>query len=91
MTAAWTPVDQLVLSATIVHVSDWIDGNRDFSIPRLVAPGYTVVNIAANYAVDAHATLFGRIDNLFNEDYQDPTGFLRPSFGIVGGLRVTTR
>ena len=86
---AWTPIDNLVLSATWLRVGDWIDGNRNFSIPRLVAPGYQVVNLAANYTVNQHVNLFGRIDNLFNEQYQNPTGFLRPGFGIFGGVRVS--
>ena len=87
--AIWNPVDPLTLTATVLHVSHWIDGNRDFSIPRLEAPGYTVVNVAGNYAVDPNWTVFGRIDNLLNEHYQDPVGFLRPSLGIFAGMRWT--
>ena len=88
---AWKPIDTLQLSATWLRVSDWIDGNRDFSIQRLTAPGYTVVNVAANYTVNQYTTVFGRIDNLFNEQYQNPTGFDRPGIGIFGGMRVTNR
>jgi vitamin B12 transporter len=33
--------------------------------------------------------VFGRIDNLFDERYQDPIGFERPGFGIFGGVRLT--
>ena len=88
---AWTPIDNLALSATWLRVTDWIDGNRSFSIPRLVAPGYSVVNLAANYTINQHVNVFGRIDNLLNEQYQNPTGFLRPGFGIFGGIRVSNR
>jgi vitamin B12 transporter len=49
MQAAWKPIDKLSLSTTLVFVGTFIDGNRDFSIQRLTAPGYTVVNLAANY------------------------------------------
>ncbi len=84
----WNPIDPLLLSVTWLRVSTWIDGNRDFSIPRLTAPGYAVLNFAANYAVNQYTTVFGRIDNLFNEHYQNPTGFDRPGFGIYGGIRV---
>jgi outer membrane receptor protein involved in Fe transport len=66
------------------EVSSWIDGNRDFSIPRLTAPGYTVVNLAANYTINPYTTVFARIDNLLNEQYQNPIGD-RPGFGIFGG------
>jgi len=90
VTAAWTPIDPLTLSATVLRVSQWEDIPRDdFTIPRLTAPGYTVVNLAANYAVTEQVAVFGRIDNLFDTHYQDPSGFLRPGFGIFGGVRVT--
>jgi vitamin B12 transporter len=88
-TAAWMPIDPLTLSATVLHVGEWIDGNRDFSIPRLVAPGFTVVNVAADYRINEYAKVFARIDNLFDERYQDPTGFLRPGFAVYGGVRLT--
>jgi vitamin B12 transporter len=73
-------------------VSDWIDGNRDFSIQRLTAPGYTVVNVAANYQVNQYVQTFqtfGRIDNLFDEHYQNPFGFQRPGIGIYAGMKYT--
>jgi vitamin B12 transporter len=87
--AWWTPIDPLTLSATVLHVGERIDGNRDFSIPRLVAPAFTVVNVAADYKVNEYAKVFARIDNLFDERYEDPTGFLRPGFAVYGGVRLT--
>ena len=88
LSAIWTPIDRLSLSTTILYVGSWVDINRNGSIPRLDAPQYTTVNIAANYEVDKHLTAFARVDNLFNCQYQDPTGFLRPGLGVIGGVRV---
>ena len=88
LTAAWTPIDPLTLSATVLYVGEFIDGNRDFSIPRLTAPAHTVVNIAGDYRINEHAKVFARIDNLFNERYEEPTGFLRPGFAVYGGVRL---
>jgi len=89
VTAAWNPIDPLVLSGTILHVGSWIDGNRDFSIPRLTAPGYTLVNIAANYTVNQNLKVFARADNLFDLRYQNPTGYEKPGLGIYGGVKLT--
>jgi vitamin B12 transporter len=85
----WNPIDPLTLSATVLHVGEFIDGNRDFSIPRLIAPGYTVVNVAGDYKLNDYAKVFARIDNLFDERYENPTGFLRPGFAVYGGMRLT--
>jgi hypothetical protein len=48
-----------------------------------------VVNVAANYAVNQCTNVFGRIDNLFTEQYQNPSGFDRPGIGIFGGIRIS--
>ncbi len=89
MAAEWSPIDPLLLSVTWLRVSTWIDGNRDFSIPRLTAPGYAVLNFAANYTVNQYTTAFARVDNALNERYQNPTGFDRPGLGVYGGVRIT--
>lgn len=91
LSTIWTPVDRLTLSTTVLYVSSWVDVNRDTNtfIPRMNAPPYTTVNIAANYEVDKHLTIFARADNLFNYQYQNPIGFDRPGLGVYGGIRVS--
>jgi vitamin B12 transporter len=86
----WNPIDPLTVSATVLHTGSFIDGNRDFSIPRLLAPAYTVVNLAADYVINDQVKIFGRVDNVFNVHYQNPTGFLLPSLGVFGGIRVAS-
>jgi vitamin B12 transporter len=86
--AEWHATRRLSLDATVVSVSSWIDGNRDFSIPRLAAPGHTTADLAASYDVASYLTLYGRINNLFNRRYQSPVGFLQPSVGAYAGIRT---
>ncbi|OCC05550.1 hypothetical protein BA190_08715 [Labrys sp. WJW] len=86
--ANWSPVDALHLSATLLFVGSWIDGNRDFSIQRMRAPSYTTVNLAADYDVNEKTNVFMRVDNLFDRRYQQPIGFLQPGLGVYGGIRV---
>jgi vitamin B12 transporter len=88
LNAAWHATDRLSLNATVLSVSSWIDGNRDFSIPRLTAPGYTTVDVAASYDLSGHLTLYGRITNLFDRHYENPVGFLQPSIGAFAGIRT---
>jgi len=73
---------------TSVKVGGWIDGNRDFSIPRLLAPGYTTVDLAADYAVTSQVTVGARLSNLFDERYQTPVGFLGPGRGAFAELKA---
>jgi vitamin B12 transporter len=88
LNAAWQATGAFSVNATVLTVSSWIDGNRDFSIPRLRAPGYTVVNLAASFAIDKHFTLFGRIENLFDRHFQNPAGFMQPTLGAFAGIRA---
>jgi vitamin B12 transporter len=88
LNAAWQATGAFSVNATVLTVSSWIDGNRDFSIPRLRAPGYTVVNLAASFAIDKHFALFGRIENLFDRHFQNPVGFLQPTLGAFAGIRA---
>ncbi len=84
----WQASEKLSLDADVLSVGSWVDGNRDFSIPRLNAPGYTTVDVAANYDLTRQLTVYGRITNLFGENYQDPYGFMRPGRGIFVGLKA---
>jgi vitamin B12 transporter len=88
LNAAWHATDRLSLNATVLSVSSWIDGNRDFSIPRLTAPGYTTVDVAASYDLSGNLTLYGRVTNLFDRHYENPVGFLQPSIGAFAGIRT---
>jgi vitamin B12 transporter len=86
--ARWQATPKLSLDADVVSLSSWVDGNRDFSIPRLTAPGYTTMDLAADYALTDQFTLYGRVTNLSDTHYEDPFGFLRPSRGFYGGVKV---
>lgn len=85
---SWQAAHDLSFSGTILYVGPWIDGNRDFSIPRLKAGGYTTFNLAATYDVTSKVSVFARVNNLFDRRYQDPVGFQQPGLGIFGGLQT---
>jgi vitamin B12 transporter len=77
------------LTATAITFSSFLDVPR-FGAVNVTTPGYTVVNIAANYKVAEGVTAFARIDNLLNEQYVNPDGYLRPGFGVFGGIRLAS-
>jgi vitamin B12 transporter len=51
-------------------------------------PGYARIDIAASYRMQRHATVFVRVGNLFNKQYQDALGY--PALGreIRVGLKL---
>lgn len=86
--ARWQATEQLSMDLDLVSISSFIDVNRDASITRLTAPGYTTVDVAANYDLTKNLTVYGRITNIGDEQYQDPTGFLRPGRGFFIGIKA---
>ena len=90
-TSTYQATDAVGLSATVIYVGPW----RDFDRAGLLAaaedqPGYTVVNIAANYVVNPRLTMFGRVDNLFDKRYEVPLGWQAPGIGVFGGIKLST-
>lgn len=84
----WQPVDPLTLTATLIYLSDWWDVDRTtYAVVR--QPGYTIFNVAANYTVNENVKVFGRVDNLFNETYENPNGWLAPGMAAYAGLKLT--
>jgi vitamin B12 transporter len=86
--ARWQATGQLSLDLDLLSVSSWIDGNRQFTISRLTAPGYTTADLAAEYAVTAQVTVYGRVTNLADARYENPVGFLKPGRGVFAGVRA---
>lgn len=87
--ADWAATDALTLSATVIHVGSWIDGDRSFTVPRLKAPDYTLAHLAGEYRVSDRLTAFARIENLTDERYENPVGFERPGRAAFAGVRVS--
>ena len=79
---------RLSLDTRILAVGSWVDGNRDFSIPRLTAPGYTTVDVAANYDINSKLALLARVSNLFNRRFENPIGFQQPGVGAYAGIKL---
>jgi vitamin B12 transporter len=84
----WQATDRLLLSATVLSVSSWVDGNRDFSIPRLNASPYTTVDFAGTFTLTKNWALTARITNLFNRHYQNPYEFDQPTIGAFAGIKA---
>ena len=86
--ARWQATQHLSLDLDLLSVSSWIDGNRQFTIARLTAPGYTTADLTGSYDVTKQLTVYGRITNLADARYENPVGFLQPGRGVFAGVRA---
>jgi len=51
--------------------------------------GYTLVNLAGRVHLSNGTQLFTRIENLFDREYEEVSGFGTAGFGAYGGIKVT--
>lgn len=72
--------DRLSISGGINYTSRQIDGFA-------VLSAFKVVDIRASYKVSDQISLYGRIENAFDEQYQEVTGFGTPGISAYGGIR----
>ncbi len=52
------------------------------------APGYFVMSAGASYRLTPRLSVYGRVTNLFDEDYEEAFGFPSPGRGGFAGVRV---
>src|SRR5438067_693474 len=60
----------------------------NFGGPNFDIEDYSFVNIAAEYEVNPHVSIFGRIDNLANEHYSEVFGFPTLGRAAYGGVKL---
>ncbi len=52
-------------------------------------PGYFLLNMTASYKLSDTVELYGRIDNLFNDYYEEAWGYATPGRSSYAGIKVT--
>jgi vitamin B12 transporter len=74
----------------------WVNAREDIDFSSFQTPppnfdieDYSFVNFAAEYEVNRHLTIYGRIDNLTNEHYAEVFGFPAPGRAAFCGVRIS--
>jgi vitamin B12 transporter len=83
-TADWKPVDAVSLGADLRVVS----GSFDDAFNAIRLDGYEVLTLRGAWDASEHVTLFGRIENVWDETYQTAAGYATPGRGAYIGARV---
>jgi vitamin B12 transporter len=96
--ARW-PVDQASVSlhyrpieAARINVDYRFVGSRNddaANTPALRSGSFGVVNMSATYDATKNVQVFGRIDNLFNQGYEEILSFGTPIRSVYGGVKLT--
>jgi len=60
-----------------------------FPAERVVLDDYTLVNLRGSYQINDDVSVYGRIENLLDEDYQDVFGYATQGIGAFAGLKAT--
>lgn len=84
LSVTWTPTKKTEATLSAVYVGKRYNSSGGTGT---ILPAYWRVDLTASYALSAETTLFGRVENLFDERYQDPAGFNTPGLSAYIGLR----
>ncbi len=88
--ASWTPLPGWTWGAELTHRSGRTD--RDFSqfpSPITHMEAYRTLRFTMSYDITDGVRVFGRVENVFNKNYDDPLGFQAPRVGAYAGVRLS--
>jgi vitamin B12 transporter len=83
-TAEWKATDALSFGADLRVVSDSFDDAGNF-VPL---GGYEVLTLRGEWDASEHVTLFGRVENAWDETYQTAAGYATAGRGAYAGARA---
>ena len=77
-----------ILEAKIVNGREDVTFNAAGNAQNFNLPDYIVLRLVGSYAVNEHFSVFARIENLTNADYQEVYGYPALPRGYFGGVTV---
>lgn len=81
----WRPIPAVTLTSGLT----WVADREDFSQTRQeTIEDYFVARFAAAWDLHRHVQLFGRIENLTGEQYEETFGFPALDTGVYGGVKA---
>ena len=79
----------LKIGATFSYVGDSFDGAANLASQRL--DDYELVDVRISYALTGSVEIYGRIENLFDEEYENVLRYGTPRRSAYGGVRLSFR
>jgi len=86
----YSPIEKLHFTGSVYFVGKRFDNDYStFPVERVSLGAYTLVNLAVSYDLTNEIELYGRIDNLFDREYEEVVGFGTLGAAAYGGIRVS--
>lgn len=63
--------------------------NADYSTTEVDTGKYTIANFTANYEVDKHMSLYGKVENITDKEYQTIEGYASSPRAVYAGMKLT--
>lgn len=90
--ATWSSTDERFSGTVTVRYNgkqqDVAFTDPSFVPVNVTLKDYVLVNLNAEYRLTDHVTLFGRVENLFDENYEEVFSYATPGTGAYAGVRV---
>ena len=82
--------ERAVLDLGLNYNGTMQDSEFIFATPETVVTleDYVLGTMAVSYDVSKRVQLIGRVENLFDEDYEEVFGFATPGAGVYAGVRI---
>ena len=86
--ASWvSPNEKIKLNTHVTHSGRFFDLDfSQFPSARTKLKSYTLVGMNLNYKTTKRSKIFLKLDNLFDEDYEEIIGFKTPGLAINAGV-----
>ena len=77
------------LAANVLYVGDRRDLKTvGFSTVPVTVSDYVTLNLTGRFKINEWLTVFGRVDNVTDENYEDVLGFQTAGASAYGGIRL---
>ena len=81
--------DRANLNLNVSYSGDQQDNDfSTFPATSVTLDAYTLVNLTAEFAATGNVTVYTRVENLFDENYENVFGFTSPGIGGIIGTRL---
>lgn len=85
----WRFLDRGNFNLGIIYVGKRNDTDTTvYPAKQITMDSYIRVDLACSYRVTENLEIFGRIENLFNKDYEEVYGYATPGISAYGGIKA---